>query len=419
MSEKKTLLSILDDQVKPALGCTEPIAAAYAVAKAKDVLGESVEKIEIKVDRNVFKNALAVYVPGTNQKGLKIAAALALVCGNSDYKLEVLKDATEEDVKKALKILQEDFIKVDVKKDVRGLYIEAVLYNNDNTAKVILREKHDNIALIQKNDEIIFEKDINKDEKVESKDGIQKYKIKDLVEFSKTVDIADLKLIEKAISMNLDVTNARLQEKPKLKQKVEKTLECKDAENYAKLLTAITCDARMKGYPLPIMSCAGSGNQGIQATIPVFAFGDIINKSKDDIIRATTLSILVTIFIKSYTGALSPVCGCGVAAGTGASCGIAYLLGADTKQIEGTIKNMTGGIAGILCDGGKPGCAMKLSIATSAAIDAAKMALNDIVISSDDGIVDKTAEKSIQNLGKISTDMAYIDDTILEIMLAK
>lgn len=419
MSHKSMLLAVLEDQVKPALGCTEPIAVAYAVAKAKEVLEESVEKVKISVDRNVYKNALAVFVPGTGYKGIKIAAALALVCGKSDYKLEVLKDVTEDDVKKAIALQEKDFIHIDVKKDVQGLYIETTVLGRHNSAKVILREKHDNIVLIQKNNKNIFKNDKDKHKKVDLKNEIQKYKISDLVNFIKSADLDDLKLVEKGIEMNTSVADAWMGKNPKLRQNIRKTFNEKDAKNYSKLLTIAACDARMKGYPLPIMSCAGSGNHGIQAIMPVFAFGDIIGSSRERIIRATALSILITIYIKSYTGTLSPICGCGVAAGTGAGCGIAYLLGGGLREIEGTIKNMVGGITGILCDGGKPGCAMKLSISTLAAIDAAKMALKGIIISSDDGIVDKTAEKSIQNLGKISRKMAYIDDTILEIMLAK
>lgn len=189
---------------------------------------------------------------------------------------------------------------------------------------------------------------------------------------------------------------------------------------YAKYLTAVASYARMSGYPLPVMSCAGSGNHGLTAILPVVAVGEKKGISYDKIVRAVTLSLLVTIYVKSYTGTLSPVCGCGVAAGVGAGAGVTYMLGGNLEQIEGSIKNMIGTMAGIICDGGKPGCAFKLAISVDAALESALMALNGVVISPDDGIVDETAEKTIQNLGKVSTDgMINTDETILEVMLGK
>lgn len=420
MNDRTILLSILKDQVKPALGCTEPIAVAYAVAKAKEVLEKPVEKVSIKVDRNVFKNALAVYVPGTNQKGIAIAAALALVCGNADYKLEVLRDVTKKDLAKAKKLLEKDIIDIDIKNDVKGLYIEVVVMGSNNNAKVVLQNFHDNIVLIEQNGKILFTKREDKKEEIDLQEVIQRFNIKDIYDFAISVDIDELELVEKGIKMNMDIAQAWIEEKPSLKQKLKRAKDKQDMDSFAKTMTVAACDARMRGFPLPVMSCAGSGNHGIEAIVPIFAIGDIIKKEAEAIIRATTLSLLITVYIKSYTGALSPVCGCGVAAGIGASTGIAYLLGGDLETIQNTIKNMVGGIAGLLCDGGKPGCSFKLAISTSAAIDAAKMAQEGITISSDDGIVDETAEKSIQNLGKVSTKgMVNTDDTILEIMLAK
>jgi len=193
-----------------------------------------------------------------------------------------------------------------------------------------------------------------------------------------------------------------------------------DYKDYAKYLTSVASFARMSGYPLPVMSCAGSGNHGLTAILPVVAVGEKKRLDPDKLIRGVALSLLVTIYVKSFTGTLSPVCGCGVAAGVGASAGITYILGGSIEQIEGAIKNMIGTLAGIICDGGKPGCAFKLSVSVDAAIECAMMALNDVVISSDDGIVDETAEKTVYNLGKVSTEgMATTDEAILGVMMGK
>lgn len=420
MGEATMLLDILNDQVKVALGCTEPIAVAYGVAKAKEVLDAPVDKLEIKVDRNVFKNALGVFIPGTDKKGIKIAVALALIAGKSEYGLEVLKDIKKDDLEMALTLSEKDMINISIEKDVKGLFIEVIAYSKDSQVKVRIRDKHDNIVLVEKDNAVVFQKGEESREKTTEKAAIQEFTIADLLSFVDKVSTEQLDLVLEGIKMNKAIAYAWAQEKPDLKAKIQKAYEDKDFKEYAKSLTIAACDARMCGYPMPVMSCSGSGNHGIAAILPVVAMGDIKADSEDQIIRAVSLSLLVTIYIKSYTGALSPVCGCGIAAGVGASAGITYILGGDIHQIEGCINNMIGGLAGILCDGGKPGCAFKLSISAGAAIEAAQMALSNIFISPDDGIVDTTAEKSIQNLGKVSTEgMANTDETILEVMMAK
>ncbi len=420
MIHSKLLLDILKDQVTPALGCTEPIAVALAVAKAKETLGDTPKRIEIKVDRNIFKNALAVGIPGTDEKGLYIAVALALIKGKSEYKLEVLKEITEEDVSKAKEIVSKNIIYVTIAEDIVGLYIEAVVFGQHGKSRVLIKDKHDNIVLVEKNDEVVFKKEEAKTNKVSLKENIKELSMKDLKDFADTVDLNQLELVAQGINMNKEMAKAGISSK--YSKALSRGISNKDMnyKDYAKFLTATASYARMTGYPLPVMSCAGSGNHGITAILPVVAVGEKKQLDEEKIIRAVTLSLLVTIYVKSYTGVLSPVCGCGVAAGVGASAGIAYLLDGNLEQIQGAIKNMIGTLAGIICDGGKPGCAFKLSISTDAAIESALIALNGVVISSYDGIVDNTAEKTVQNLGKVSTDgMATTDEAILGVMLEK
>lgn len=414
------LLDILKDQVTPALGCTEPIAVALAVAKAKETLGSLPEKVEIKVDRNIFKNALAVGIPGTKEKGLYMASALALVAGKSEYKLEVLKDITEEDILKAHEIIDSNIIYVAIAEKIVGLYVEVTAFCNQEKSKVVIKDKHDNIVLVEKNGKIIFKQESVGTDKVSLKENIKKMSIRDFKEFVEQIDTNDLGLVAKGIKMNKKMAEAGISSKYGRALSGGVCIEDMNYKEYAKFLTSTASYARMSGYPLPVMSCAGSGNHGLTAILPVVAVGEKKQMDDENIIRAVTLSLLVTIYVKSYTGTLSPVCGCGVAAGVGASAGIAYILGGSLEQVEGAIKNMIGTMAGIICDGGKPGCAFKLSISVDAALESALMALNDIVISSADGIVDETAEKTIYNLGKVSTDgMINTDKTILEVMLGK
>ncbi|GLI51409.1 UPF0597 protein [Tepidanaerobacter syntrophicus] len=414
------LFDILKDQVTPALGCTEPIAVALAVAKAKETLGSLPERLEIKVDRNIFKNALAVGIPKTKEKGLYMAAALALVAGKSKYKLEVLKDITEEDILEAGKIVDSNIIHVDIAKEKIGLYVEVTAISGKEESKVIIKDKHDNIVLVEKNGEVIFNQEAKNTDKFSLRESIKGMKIRDLVEFATQVEVSSLELVDEGIKMNKKMAEAGMDSKYGRALSGGTLIDEMNYREYAKYLTAVASYARMSGYPLPVMSCAGSGNHGLTAILPVVAVGEKKGISYDKIVRAVTLSLLVTIYVKSYTGTLSPVCGCGVAAGVGAGAGVTYMLGGNLEQIEGSIKNMIGTMAGIICDGGKPGCAFKLAISVDAALESALMALNGVVISPDDGIVDETAEKTIQNLGKVSTDgMINTDETILEVMLGK
>ncbi|GAQ24963.1 serine dehydratase subunit alpha family protein [Tepidanaerobacter syntrophicus] len=414
------LFDILKDQVTPALGCTEPIAVALAVAKAKETLGSLPERLEIKVDRNIFKNALAVGIPKTKEKGLYMAAALALIAGKSKYKLEVLKDITEEDILEAGKIVDSNIIHVDIAKEKTGLYVEVTAISGKEESKVIIKDKHDNIVLVEKNGEVIFNQEAKNTDKFSLKESIKGMKIRDLVEFATQVEVSSLELVDEGIKMNKKMAEAGMDSKYGRALSGGTLIDEMNYREYAKYLTAVASYARMSGYPLPVMSCAGSGNHGLTAILPVVAVGEKKGISYDKIVRAVTLSLLVTIYVKSYTGTLSPVCGCGVAAGVGAGAGVTYMLGGNLEQIEGSIKNMIGTMAGIICDGGKPGCAFKLAISVDAALESALMALNGVVISPDDGIVDETAEKTIQNLGKVSTDgMINTDETILEVMLGK
>ncbi|WPC40311.1 serine dehydratase subunit alpha family protein [Clostridium sp. JS66] len=419
MKNDELLVSILKDQVVPALGCTEPTAVAYAAAMAKEVLGEQVESLDIYVDRNILKNGKEVGIPGTSEKGNVVAAALALIVGKSEYKLEVLKEVTNESLDEALKLIDKKMINLHLKKDVSGLYIEISAKGKNNTSRVVIKKTHLNVVLVEKNGECISKKDEKEEAaKPSLRDRIREFTVADMKEFVDTVDYSEIEFINEGIVMNKRVGEDDL--KYNLGIGIGNMLNegKENLEAYAKAITSAASEARMTGHPLPVMSSAGSGNHGLVAILPIAVIGEGEKIEREKIVRAVALSHLVTVYIKSYTGALSPVCGCGVAAGVGAAAGLTYLWGGSLKQIEGAIKNMSAGITGMICDGAKIGCSYKLSISVTAALDAAKMAMKNIFIPCNDGILDKSAEKTIQNLGRVSNEgMSNTDDVILDVMM--
>lgn len=419
MKNNELLVSILKDQVVPALGCTEPTAVAYAVAKAKELLEEEVETLDILVDRNVLKNGKEVGIPGTNEKGIVVAAALALVVGKSEYKLEVLKEVTNKSLEEALKLIEKNMINLDLKKDVTGLYIEVTAKGKNNTSRVIIKKTHLNVVLLEQNGKCLSAQDEKEEAaKPSLRDRIKEFTIADLKEFVDTVEFEKIKFINEGIVMNKRIAEDDLKYNLGIGLGNMFKSDKEDLEQNAKAITSAASEARMAGHPLPVMSSAGSGNHGLVAILPIAIIGEGMNIDNEKIVRAVTLSHLVTVYIKSYTGSLSPVCGCGVAAGVGASAGLSYLLGGTLEQIGGAIKNMIAGISGMICDGAKIGCSYKLAISVNAAVDAAKMANKNVFIPSRDGILDDSVEKTIQNLGRVSNEgMANTDDIILDVML--
>lgn len=424
----KLLVEILKNQVTPALGCTEPGAVAYAVARAKELLGSDVKKLNIEVDKNILKNGMSVGIPGTNEHGIIFAAALSLVIGKSEYVLEVLKDVDDASISKALEIVKSNIISLRLNEDIQGLFIKVDAYGEEDSSKVIIKNAHTNIIFESKNDEILLDNSsvaVNKseDSKISVKEikcEIKNYTIEDLINFSNSISIDEIAFIQNGIDMNMRIANAGLTENTGVGMGNYFFNNANDVFSMAKAYTAAASEARMSGYLLPVMSSAGSGNHGLVAVIPISFVGNKKNISSEKIIRAVTLSHLVTIFIKVHLGALSPVCGCGVAAGVGCAAGLTYLLDGSTEQIKGSINNMVAGISGMLCDGAKLGCSYKLSIAVDAAVDASEMALKNIFIPDDNGILGDTPEKTIMNLAQVSNvGMKNTDEVILEVMLNK
>ena len=428
------IIELIKKEVKPALGCTEPIAVSLAVSRAAEALREAgfePENIDVEVSANILKNGMGVGVPGTGMVGLHIAAALGVTCGKSSYKLEVLKDIDESSVEKAKQLISENKIKISLAKTRKKLYISAKCSSNEHFATAIIEDQHD--ALVYVNVDNLVLTDNRKGsksgdaEKNEANKETLDYKldVATIYQFTKQIKFEDIEFILESVTLNKALALEGLQNNYGLK--VGKTIKDNIHRNvfgdglltYSMAMTAAASDARMAGCTLPAMSNSGSGNQGITVTMPVIAAAEKIGSNREELARALILSHLIAIHIKGYLGRLSALCGC-VIASTGAACGIVFLKDGSYDQVCFAIKNMIGNITGMVCDGAKVGCALKVASGVSSAVQSAILAMEGICISENDGIIEKSIEKTIKNLGSIgSVGMQKTDNMILDIMVCK
>ncbi len=425
LQERSEIITLIKQEVIPAIGCTEPVAVALAVARAKEVLAAIPDKIEVSLSSNMLKNAMGVGIPGTGMVGLPIAIALGALIGKSEYGLEVLKDLNPEALEQGKKMIDDKVMTVYLKqKIIEKLYIEVLVTKGNDTAQVIISRNHTRFSHIQRNEEILLQLDdeTNGDISTEKSVNLSFNKVCD---FALESPVEDLKFILDASVMNRAASNESMKGEygHSVAQTVTNGSQQKVMGNtiFTRMLsvTAAACDARMAGAMFPVMSNSGSGNQGIAATLPVSVFAEETGKSEDELARALVLSHLMTIYIKQSLGRLSGLCGAIVAA-TGSACGITYLMGGSRDQIAYSIKNMIGNITGIICDGAKPSCALKVSNGVSTATLSALMAMDNKVVTSIEGITDEDVDKTILNLTKIGSEgMNETDRMVLEIMTHK
>ncbi|NGT59313.1 serine dehydratase subunit alpha family protein [Clostridium perfringens] len=421
---RELYLRTLKKEVVPSEGCTEPIAIAYAASIAAEHLKGEIKEVNIYLSKNVIKNALGVGIPGTGGVGIEIAAALGISIQKSYKKLTILSNFTEDELKKAKEIVDKNIINIKQKNTNKALYIEVELLSETSKAKVIIEDTHTNVTLIECDDEIIMDNNSEVSEDLE--EDYKLFKIADIYNFAKEVDFDDIKFILESAKMNEKVSEEGLkgdyglQVGSKIIQKGNFNLFSNDASNKIIAASAAASDARMDGCAMPIMTTAGSGNQGIACSIPVAQTARLLDKSEEELARALVLSNLVTIRIKKHMGRLSPLCGAGIAGATGASCGITYLLGGDLENINYCINNMISDLSGMICDGAKETCALKIATGTNAAIQCANLAINGISATANDGIVAKDVEETIESIETlIQNGFKNVDDTILNIMLEK
>ncbi len=431
-----TAKDILRLEVAPALGCTEPVAIALASAAAASLLGERrIDGLDIWVDPNIYKNGMAVAIPGTpGLSGLDMAGALGALAGNPELKLEVLAPIEDSAVDAAERLLREDRVRIHLLDDHKGLYIKASVKSGGHTATAVVRDLHDQIVQLVLDDQPVIQHPLL----ICGEEGLQESALAGLENWLKTRSLAnlidlvdqfddqDLAFIEEGISHNMRLAEYGLKHGPglgvgkALDRLVRQRIIRKDMIQAARMLTSAAADARMAGAKLPAMSSAGSGNHGLTAILPLCAVFDYVDCDRQILLRAVGLSHIITAYIKAHTGRLSAVCGCSIAAGAGASAGAAYLMSGSVAHIAGAIKNVAEDLAGVICDGAKNGCALKLATAAGTAVQAALFSLQGITVQPTDGIIDRSPEQTMQNLGTLSTQgMIETDRTILKIMLEK
>jgi len=421
---QKELLKLLEEGIIPATGCTEPIAVAYAVAAAKEQIEGNLESIHILVDSNIYKNGLMVTIPGTREKGLVAAAAFGFIAGDIKRRFRVIEGLTDKDIVRAKDLIEQKKIELSLKRDCTRLDIEVTLLTDKEKVRINILDNHLNIVNIEKIDlNSQFKPLIREKQNANSfNHQIQKYTLEDFLQFSNETPLEDLMFLEDGIKMNMKIAQEGLTIKSgvgaKFTEMINEGIMSDNMVTRAQVLCAAASEARMSGSKLPVMSTAGSGNHGITVFLTSFAVAEKKNLSKEKLIRSLALSNLITFFIKSYTGTLSAMCGCGVAAGIGASAGIIYLLDGNKKQILGALYNMVGSISGMICDGAKDGCSYKLALASGWTVQSALLALKGAIINSTDGIIDPDFKQLFKNLGYVcDPGMVTTDQKILDTML--
>ena len=422
--EKQSILDLIHRQVVPAIGCTEPIAVALCVAKSRELLGCLPEHIELRLSANILKNAMGVGIPGTGMVGLPIAIALGAIIGRPELQLEVLRDCSREAVEQGKNYLKEDRIHLALEEnDADKLYISVVCTGGDHEAQAIIKGTHTNFVLLRKDGQVLFSKESCAMETVENEEV--QLTLHKVYEFATTMPLDDLRFILEAKRLNEEAARSGLREN--YGHQLGKTL-CGPLGRgimgdsiFAKVVsvTSCACDARMAGAMVPVMSNSGSGNQGICATLPVVVFAEENHNTEEELIRALILSNLTAIYMKQHLGALSALCGC-VVASTGSSCGMTYLMGGSYEQISYSVKNMIANLTGMICDGAKPSCALKLTSGVSTAVLSAMLAMQHKYVTSVEGIIDDDVDQSIRNLTAIgSKGMDETDRYVLDIMTHK
>ncbi len=421
------LKKVLQHEVFPALGCTEPISVAYAASIAGRELDDEVEKISITVDPGVFKNGFAVTIPNTDgERGNLFAGVLGALIKQPDLKMELLKSVEADMINKAKSLIRTGKATISYDTSKKNLFIEVTIKSGGDSVRAVLANSHMNLVHLAVNNRVLFEKEYQAASSGDQdyKQVLKKMRITEFIDLAKHLDQDDYRYIEHGIEMNLAISKEGIKLRKigfYLSDLMEKGYLLNDVFSSSKILTASATDARMAGLNFPVMASGGSGNQGIVAILVPYNVGIHFNIDEEKIVQSIALSHLINSYTKCFTGDLSPLCGCAIAAGVGAAVAIVYQqCGHDMKKITLAVNNLISDLGGMLCDGAKGGCALKAASSTDSAIRSAYMALNEHGISHMEGFVGETAEETIRHLSEISNvGMAGVDDTMLGIMMKK
>ena len=425
----KRLTRLILEDMRPALGVTEPAAIAFAVAKARQYASGELRRIEVTLNSGMYKNAFTCGIPHTKYVGNEYAAALGYVAADAERGLECLDAAKETDSRRAKEIVDAGLVRVNSGEVSSRIYIRAEIVTEEGEASVTIMDCHTDICEITQNGQVLFHKDVAPPSEDEAENGsvplIHRYTLRQILSYVRSVPIEEIRFISRAYDVNLRLFHLALRSGKtpfahSLYRQNGSQVISSDERQTASLLCNAAIEARVIGLSQPAMSITGSGAHGIIATLPLYASQQVNGYSQDMLLRATALSYLVCMYIKEYSGRLSAFCGCAIAAGTGMACGLAYLKGADIRALGLVIRNMASGITGMICDGGNHGCTMKGIVAVDAAFRAVDFALQDIAIESLHGINGNTPEETMRNIGLIaSPGMSATEVTVLDIMKNK
>ena len=424
LQERQQIIALVKREVVPAIGCTEPIAVALCVAKAAEVLGRRPEKVTALLSANILKNAMGVGIPGTGMVGLPIAIALGALIGKSGYQLEVLKDCTPADVEEGKRFMAEKRIRIALKEQIaEKLYIEVHCEAGDDRSVAVIAGGHTTFVYLERNGKVLLDKQSTAvDEEESAAPGLTLRKVYD---FALTAPLDEISFILETARLNKAAAERSFEGEyghglgKMLRGNYEHKIMGDSVFSHILSYTSGACDARMAGAMIPVMSNSGSGNQGISATMPVVVYAEENGKSEEELIRALMLSHLTVIYIKQSLGRLSALCGCVVAA-TGSSCGITWLMGGGYREVSYAVQNMIANLTGMICDGAKPSCALKVTTGVATAVLSAIMAMEGRCVTSVEGIIDEDVDQSIRNLTEIgSQGMNETDKLVLDIMTHK
>ena len=423
------LTRLIREDMKPALGVTEPGAIAFAAARAKAETEGEVLRVDVALNSGMYKNAYTCGIPGSDAYGNLQAAALGVVAADPAKGLESLDGITDADNEAAAKMVQDGRVHVTLDHMGSEITIDATVCTETDTCSVHIRGTHTHIQWIEKNGEIVFGEKTEQQEESEEAETpvIHRYTLRQILEYVKQVPTKEISFIREAFSMNIELLEEGIHSKkttigPMLFRANDGKIISGDARKTAQLMCNGAIEARVLGLSSPAMSITGSGAHGIIATMPLFAYYEVNYEAIDDdiLLRATALSYLITMYIKEYSGRLSAFCGCGIAAGTGMACGLGYLRGASEAQQTMIIQNMASGLTGMICDGGNQGCAMKGMVAVDAAFRSVDMAMQNVCIDAIHGINGRTPEDTMRNMGRIaSPGMVKTEEVIVDIMKNK
>ena len=425
--QREEIISLVHREVVPAIGCTEPVAVALGVARATELLGTVPEELHLRLSGKIIKNAMGVGIPGTGMIGLPVAVALGALIGRSEYALEVLRDVNPESVELAKAYMSEGRIDITVAEDApSNLYIDVTAVADGHISHAIISEAHTNFVLLERDGEVLEDRrqPTETTGTGTTHDDDITLSLAMVYEFATETPLEEIDFILEARDLNKSAAMLALSQDyghslGSTISRCGKTLFGDSPVVHMISYTSAACDARMGGAPVPVMSNSGSGNQGITATMPVVSFAEDINASEEQLARALMLSHLTSIYIKQSLGRLSALCGC-VVASTGASSGLVYLMGGGFEEISAAVKNMVANLTGMICDGAKPSCSMKISSGVSTALMSAMLAMNGRCVTSAEGIVADDVDQTIHNLTSIGREaMLETDRLVLKIMTCK